>query len=105
MAHNDKSVDTAELGLLSLQDIYKTVQDQLTSTIQRSLDMGRTSLAERLDDVLLRQRFWEVDIHFEDGALSDLAASDKLASSIVRDCLNEIRLSLHHINENIDDPE
>ena len=83
--------------LPTLRDLYKSIQDQLGLTIERSLNLGDKSLAGRLDDVLLRQKFWEEDIRMEDGALSDLEANDASASSIIRLYLNEIHLLLHDI--------
>ena len=66
--------------------------------MERSLDVGNQSLAERLDDVLIRQRFWEYDIHLQDGALSDLEASDTVASSIIRRYLDDMERSLVEMN-------
>ena len=66
--------------------------------MERSLDFGNQSIARRLDDVLIRQRFWEYDIHLDDGALSDLEASDTVAASIIRRYLDEIEGSLAEMN-------
>ena len=101
MAGNDSTVDTAEPGSITLCEFYKSIQDQLVLTIERSLNLGKKSLAGRLDDVLLRQRFWEEDIGLEDGALSDLEANDAVASSIIWRYLDEIRLLLRDINATI----
>ena len=101
MAGNGTTVDTAEPGSITLRQLYRSIQDQLALTIERSLALGKKSLAGRLDDVLLRQRFWEEDIRLEDGALSDLEANDAVASSIIRRHLDEIRLLLRDINGTI----
>ena len=88
---------TAEVGSITLYELYRSVQDQLRQTMERSLDNGDRSLAGRLDDVLIQQRFWECDIHLKDGALSDLEASDTMASSIIRRYLDEIESLLSKI--------
>lgn len=89
MAGNDTNVDTAELELLPLQDLYGSIQDHLRWTIEEFSILGRRTLAGHIDDVLLRQKLWEVDICLQDGALSDLEASDVLAFSIIRLSLDE----------------
>ena len=98
MAEKGTSTHSVEVGSITLHDLYGSVQDQLRQTVERSLDVGHQSLAGRLDDVLIRQRFWEYDIHLKDGALSDLEASDTVASSIIRRYLNEIVRSLSKMN-------
>ncbi len=99
MDKNDTNLDSAEPRSITLRDLYTSVQDQLVLTIEKSLDLGKEDLARRLDDVLLRQRFWEADIHMEDGALSDLEANDALAASIIGHYIYDIRRLLHNINE------
>ena len=89
------------MGSITLSDLYKSAQDQLVLTIERSLDLGKEDIAVRLDDVLLRQRFWEEDIRLEDGALSNLEVNDALASSIIRRYLEDILHSLHGINDTL----
>lgn len=101
MAGNESTGDTAEPGSITLRQFYRSIQDQLVLTIERSLNLGKKSLAGRLDDVLLRQRFWEEDIGLEDGALSDLEANDAVASSIIWRYLDEFRLLLGDINASI----
>ena len=86
-------------SLITLHDFHKSTQAHLIRTTRRSLDLGKKDLAGRLDDVLLRQRFWEDDIHFDDGALSDLEANDELASSIIRRYLDDISYLLHEIDK------
>ena len=98
MAEKSTSTHTVELGSITLHELYESIQGQLRQTMERSLDIGNQSLAERLDDVLIRQRFWEYDIHLEDGALSGLETSDTVASSIIRRYLNEIERSLAEMN-------
>ena len=97
MAGDDIDMDPVELGSIPLHDLYKTTQDQLLSIIERSLDQNKKDLAGQLDDILLRQRFWEDDIRLDDGALSNLEANDALASSIIRHYLDEIRHLLEDI--------
>ncbi len=92
-------MDSADPASITLQELYKSTQDQLVLTIEKSLDSGKKDLAGRLDDVLLRQRFWAEDIHLEDGALSDLEANDALASSIIHRYLDEIRHLLNGISK------
>ena len=104
MAGNESTGNTAEPGSITLPEFYSSVQDQLVRTIERSLDLGKKSLAERLDDVLLRQRFWEEDIGLEDGALSSLEANDAVASSIISRYLDEIRFLLRDINASFAGP-
>lgn len=98
MAGNISTVSTAEPDSTALRQLYTSIQDQLEATIEKCLDLDKTSVAGRLDDVLLRQRFWEEDIRLEDGALSDLEANDALASSIIRRYLNEIQHLLYDID-------
>ncbi|KAL9136562.1 MAG: hypothetical protein Q9175_002238 [Cornicularia normoerica] len=98
MAENDTNVVTEDPGSIPLRELYRSIQDQLVLTIEKSLDLGKESLAGRLDDILLRQRFWEEDIHLEKGALSDLEANDVLASSIIRLYFDDIRDLLRDIN-------
>ncbi len=98
---DDTHVDPSKPPSITLQELYKSIQDQLVLTIERSLNLGKKHLAGRLDDVLLRQRFWEEDIRLEDGALSDLEANDALASFIIRRYLDEIRHLLSCISEAI----
>ncbi|KAL9064696.1 MAG: hypothetical protein Q9161_008704 [Pseudevernia consocians] len=102
MAENDIDADTAGRELLTLRDLYMSIQDQLGLNIERSLNLGDKSLAGRFDDVLLRQKFWEEDIRMEDGALSDLEANDASASSIIRLYLDEIFFLLHDIYSTMD---
>ena len=97
MFEEHTNVDLAEPESTTLQELYKATQDQLVLTIERSLDSGKKDLAGRLDDVLLRQKFWEEDIRLEDGALPDLEANDTLASSIIRYYLDEIRHQLQDV--------
>ena len=103
MAENDTDID--EPASIPLWDLYKSIQDQLRLTLERCLDMGKQSLAGRLDDILLRQTLWEEDIHLKDGALSHLEASDTFASSTIRLYLDDIRLLLHDINGAISESE
>ena len=84
-------------SFVTLHELYKSTQDHLIATIERSLDSDRKELAGKLDDVLLRQRFWEDDIQFEDGALSRLDAYDAVASFIIRHYLDEISRLLYAI--------
>ena len=93
---SNAAVGTPEVGLFKLPKLYTFTQDRLRSTMEKSLDSGRVYLAERLDDVLMRQSFWEDDIHVEDGALIDLEAYDVVASSIIRGFLDEI---IGHLDE------
>ena len=92
-------MNPAPAASTSLHDLYKSTQDQLIQVTGRSLDLEKEELARQLDDVLLRQRFWEEDIDLDGGALSDLETSDALASAIIRRYLDEIRRLLHVINE------
>lgn len=98
MAGDGRDVDPAEPRSTTLRELYQSTQDQLVLLIERSLDLDRKDLAGRLDDILLRQRFWEDDIRLGDGALSNLEANDALASSIIRRYLDEIRHLLDEIN-------
>ena len=105
MGGDDTEKETAEPGLpITLHDFYKSTQDHLIATTERCLDFDRKDLAARLDDVLLRQRFWEDDIHLDDGALSDLEANDRLASSIIRRYLDDISYLLHEIDNILVEP-
>lgn len=105
MAEIDTNVVTEDLGSIPLRELYRSIQDQLVLTIEKSLDLGKESLAGRLDDILLRQRFWEEDIHLEKGALSDLEANDVLASSIIRLYFDDIRLLLQDISGTISESD
>ena len=98
MAGKSTSTLTVEVGSITLHELYGSLQDSLRQTMERSLDVGNQSLAERLDDVLIRQRFWEYDIHLKDGALSDLEASDTVGSSKIRRYLNDMKRSLAAMN-------
>ena len=99
MGEDDTKVEPGEPeSLITLHDLYKSAQDYLIRTTERSLDLGRKDLAGNLDDVLLRQRFWEDDIQLEEGALSGLEANDVVASSIIRRYLDEILHLLHDID-------
>ena len=98
MSGGNAAVDTPEVGLIKLPKLYTSTQDRLRSTMQNSLRSGKVYLAERLDDVLMRQGFWEYDIHVEDGALVDLEAYDRVASSIIRGFLDEINGHLDEID-------
>ena len=105
MGEDDKEVEPAEPeSLITLHDFYKSTQDHLIKTTERSLDLDRKDLAEKLDDVLLRQRFWEDDIQLEEGALSDLEANDAVASSIIRRYLDEILRLLHDFDDMLSIP-
>ncbi len=99
MDKKDTNLDSADPRPITLRELYRSVQDQLVLTIEKSLDLGKVDLARRLGGVLFRQRLWEMDISMEDGALSDLEANDALAASIIRNCLDDIRRLLHNINE------
>ena len=99
MGEDDTKVEPGEPeSLITLHDLYKSAQDYLIRTTEKSLDMDRKDLAGRLDDVLLRQRFWEDDIQLEEGALSSLEANDIVASSIIRRYLDDILHLLHDID-------
>ena len=99
MGEDDTQVEPAEPeSLLTLHVFYKSTQNHLITTTERSLDLDKKDLAGKLDDVLLRQRFWEDDIQLEDGALSDLEANDAVASSIIRRYLYETLHLLHDID-------
>ena len=105
MGEDDTEAETTEPeSLITLHDFYKSTQDHLIATTERSLDLDRKDLAEKLDDVLLRQRFWEEDIQLEEGALSDLEANDAVASSIIRRYLDEILCLLHEFDEMLATP-
>ena len=97
MSGGKAAVDTPEVGMIKLPELYISTQERLRSTMENSLDSGKVHLAERLDDVLMRQGFWEDDIHIEDGALVDLEAYDAVASSIIRGFLDEINGHLDEI--------
>ena len=90
MAGQSTNIRTEDVNSITLHQLYGSIQDQLRQTIVRSLDIGNQTLAGQLDDVLIRQKFWEYDIHLKDGALSDLEASDTVASSVIRRYLVEI---------------
>lgn len=92
-------MDCAEFESTTLRELYNSVQVQLELAIERSLDLGKKDIAGRLDDILLRQRFWEEDIRLEDGALADLEANDVVASSIIRRYLYEILHLLHDVSK------
>lgn len=105
MGEDNTKVEAAEPGsLITLDSFYKSTQHHLITTTKRSLDFDKKDLAGRLDDVLLRQRFWEDDIHLDDGALSDLEANDRLASSIIRRYLDDISYLLHEIDKTLVEP-
>ena len=105
MGEDNTEVEPTEPGsLITLHDFHKSTQDHLITTTERSLDLDRKDLAEKLDDVLLRQRFWEDDIQLVEGALSDLEANDAVASSIIRRYLGEILRLLHNSDEMLSIP-
>ncbi|KAM0798780.1 hypothetical protein BDR22DRAFT_352539 [Usnea florida] len=101
MSGSTAAGDTPEVGLTKLLELYISTQDRLRSTMGNCLDSGEVHLAERLDDVLMRQGFWEDDIHVEDGALVDLEAYDRVASSIIRGVLDEINGHLDEIDNSL----
>ena len=105
MGEDNTEKEAAEPGCpITLHDFYKSTQDHLIKTTERSLNLDRKDLAGRLDDVLLRQRFWEDDINLDDGGLSDLDTYDELASSIIRRYLSDISHLLHEIDSILDEP-
>lgn len=104
MVGDGRDEDPAEPRSTTLREFYQSIQDQLVLLIERSLDLDRKDLAGLLDDILLRQRFWEDDIRLGDGALSNLEANDALASSIIRRYLDEIRHLLYEISRDFSVP-
>ena len=101
MSGGNAAVDTPEVGLINLPELYISTQGRLRSTLENGLNSGKVHLAERLDDVLMRQGFWEDDIHVDDGALVDLEAYDTVASFIIRGFLDEINGHLDEIDNSL----
>ena len=101
MSGGKAAVDTPGVDMIKLPELYSSTQDRLRSTMKNSLDSGKVYLAERLDDILMRQGFWEDEIHVEDGALLDLEAYDAVASSIIRGFFDEINGHLDEIDNSL----